>query len=226
MNKKAFRKVLAAGVLAALLLTASACSELDVVGNGSVSSFEAVLNTIPDQIAKDEANGGWSLTAPDGTARFFWSADWSKSPVYDAMLIVDAGPFLNAGLKPEMLPQEYIYADGMLMVGRDLGDTAPATGSETPLSAYAFIVANGRSAISYHMAMDHFGIALGSGMFECAKDMHEIDKDIVFVLNPEPLIAAGVNPEAVEGWAYGEVEVHQNGKTVKVFKFLKPFNLI
>jgi hypothetical protein len=51
------------------------------------------------------------------------------------------------------------------------------------------------------------------------------DKDIVFVLNPEPLIAAGVDPEKVEGWAYAQVPVEENGETTQVWKFLKPFDL-
>ena len=63
--------------------------------------------------------------------------------------------------------------------------------------------------------MDHFGVKLGGGnMFEWAKDL-EInvttkqaqDKDIVFVLSPEPLIAAGVDPQKVEGWLYSPVPV-------------------
>ncbi len=53
-----------------------------------------------------------------------------------------------------------------------------------------------RGSISYHMALDHYGVALGGGnMFEWAKDLGANDKDIVFVLDPEPLIAAGVDPQ-------------------------------
>jgi hypothetical protein len=47
----------------------------------------------------------------------------------------------------------------------------------------------------------------------------------VFVLNPEPLIAAGVDPQKVEGWAFAKVEVHMDGKPTEVDKFLKPFDL-
>ncbi len=39
---------------------------------------------------------------------------------------------------------------------------------------------------------------LGNGnMFEWAKDMQKNDKDIVFVLNPQPFIDAGVDPAKV-----------------------------
>lgn len=74
---------------------------------------------------------------------------------------------------------------------------------------------------------------LGDGnLFEWAKDMktnrstnENQDKDIVFVLNPEPLIAAGVNPDKVKGWVYTTVKVDIDGKPTDVYKFLKPFNL-
>lgn len=219
------------GVVAVLLFTATACSSLqkslDVVGNGSVTSFDAVISAIPDQVKADETNAGWSLSAPDGTIRFIWSEDWSKSPMHDVMLELDAAPFLNAGLDPEKLPENYVYYENMLMVGTKLGDNALNGGGLAPLAAYEQIVNLSRDSIGYHMELDHYGVNLGGGnMFEWAKDMSANDKDIVFVLNPEPLIAAGVDPEAVDGWAFAKVKAHVNGKSAEVDKLLKPFNLI
>ncbi|SHO51372.1 hypothetical protein [Anaerocolumna xylanovorans] len=207
---------------------------LDVVGKESITSFEKVLNTIPDKVKADEMNAGWSLEAPDGSVRFIWSEDYSKSPLHDVMLEFDAAPFVNAGLDVSKLPENYAAYEGMLMVGIKLGsDEMTYQGNPTPLAAYEQIVKKYRSSINYHTALDHYGVKLGGGnMFEWAKDMavntatdKDQDKDIVFVLNPEPLIAAGVNPEQVEGWAYAQVPVEENGKTADVYKFLKPFNL-
>ncbi len=127
MIKKMIIRILTAGAVAALLLFATACSlhkSLDVIGNGSVTAFGAVLDAVGDQIKTDEGNGGWALFAPDGTARFIWSGDWSKSPVYDAMIAFDAAPFLAAGLDPDQLPADYIYAEGTLTVGTKLGEDA------------------------------------------------------------------------------------------------------
>jgi hypothetical protein len=75
--------------------------------------------------------------------------------------------------------------------------------------------------------MDHYGISLGNGnMFEWAKDMTTNDKDIVFVLNPDPFITAGLDPNRVEGWVYAKVTVDdENGKPIQVDRLLKPFNL-
>lgn len=228
---KTLNKFIVLGFAAVLLLTSTACSQLykslDVVGNGSVTSFDAVLSAAPDQVGADEMNAGWSLSAPDGTARFIWSEDWSKSPMHDVMFEFDATPFLNAGLDPEKLPESYSFYENMLMVGVKLGDNALTyNGSPTPLAAYEQIVDLKRDSIGYHMALDHYGVDIGDGnTFEWAKDMSANDKDIVFVLNPEPFIAAGVDPEAVEGWVFAKVSVHVNGKPTEVDKFLKPFDL-
>jgi hypothetical protein len=53
------------------------------------------------------------------------------------------------------------------------------------------------------------------------------DKDIVFVLNPEPFINAGLDPARIDGWVFAKVTVDDaNGKPVEVDKILKPFDLM
>jgi hypothetical protein len=208
---------------------------LDVVGKQSVASFDAVLQAIPAQVKADETNGGWSLLAPDGTVRFIWSKDTSQSFLHDVMLELDAQPFVDAGLDVSKLPANYVSFDGMLMVGIKLGNTEfQYNGAVSPIASYEQMVNNYRASINYHTALDHYGVKLGDGnMFEWAMDMtkntatgKDQDKDIVFVLNPEPLIAAGVDSAKVVGWVYTQVPVEENGKTIQVYKFLKPFNII
>ncbi len=238
--KKSIKAIVAIGIavvaVAVLLIVIlnNVGGNLDVVGKESVTSFNTILETIPDQVKADEMNGGWSLTAPDGTVRFIWSENYSKSPLHDVMLELDAKPFVDAGLDAAKLPDSYAAYEGMLMVGTKLGsDALTYNGDATPLAAYEQIVNNYRSSINYHTTLDHYGVKLGDGnMFEWAKNLstnsvteENQDKDIVFVLNPEPLIAAGVDPEKVEGWVYAQVAVEENGQTVEVYKFLKPFNL-
>ncbi|MPM03147.1 hypothetical protein SDC9_49408 [bioreactor metagenome] len=244
--KKNIKSIAAVAAGLAMITALTACSgglkKLDVVGQQSVASFDEVLKTIPDQVTADETNAGWSLMAPDGSVRFIWSEDYSKSPLHDVMLEFDAEPFLNAGLDPDKLPDQYAYYEAempgmsggkMLMVGTKLGESDQVNGTPTALSSYELIVDKYRDSINYHTALDHFGVKLGDGnMFEWAKDMKtngydksNQDKDIVFVLNPEPLINAGVGPEKVEGWVYTQVPIEENGKTAQVWKFLKPFDL-
>lgn len=244
--KKVIRYIALLCLTGALALTTVACSRggsLDVVGKTSITSFDAVLKAIPDKVQADEQNVGWALTAPDDSARFIWSEDYSKAPLHDVMLELDAKPFLDAGLDPNKLPNNYAFYEGktmggmgskMLMVGTKLGnDKLTYSGSPTALAAYEQIVNKYRDTINYHTTLDHYGVKLGDGnMFEWAKDMKTNaynnsvqDKDIVFVLNPEPLIAAGVDPNKVAGWAYAQVPIETNGKTEQVWKLLKPFNL-
>lgn len=209
------------------VLTFVSCKQTDVVGQTSITSFESVLNVIPDNIAADEMNGGWSLSAPDGSARFIWSKDFSKSPMHDVMLEFDAQPFIDAGLDISKLPEGLVFG-GKIMVGTKLGTEALTyDGEATPLASYKKIVELKRESISYHTALDHYGVKLADGnMFEWAKDMSTNDKDIVFVLNPQVFIDAGVDPAKLEGWVFAKVPVtDENGKPIEADKFLKPFNL-
>jgi hypothetical protein len=145
------------------------------------------------------------------------------------MLEFDAAPFIGAGLNPEKLPETIAFYEGKIMVGTKLGqEVLKYQGEVTPLTSYEQIVKLKRSAIGYHGALDHYGVNLSGGnLFEWAKDMSTNDKDIVFVLNPEPFLAAGVDPNKIEGWAFAKVTVDdENGKPIEVDKILKPFNLL
>ncbi|MDR3244767.1 MAG: hypothetical protein LBT79_08485 [Elusimicrobiota bacterium] len=219
--------------IAALAFIASACSKLsknlDVVGQASIASFNAILQVIPDKVDSDDADFAWVLNAPDKSAKFIWGKDYSGSSPYDIILVFDAKPFLDAGLDINKLPNGIFidYGNGQLAVGVKLGkDALKYNGAPTPLASYEHIVNLYRSIIGYHAALDHYGITIGDGnLFEWAKDINANDKDIVFVLNPEPFIAAGVNPNKVKGWLFAKVPIDINGKPVEVDKFLKPFNL-
>jgi hypothetical protein len=172
---------------------------------------------------------GWWLSAPDSSVRFFWSQSFAKTPMHDVMFVFDAAPFIAAGLDVSKLPKTVIfYDDNMLMVGKKFGNEELIyDGHVTPLTSYGHIVKLKRGEIGYHGALDHYGINLGDGnLFEWAKDLKTNDKDIVFVLEPEPFIKAGVDPNKIDGWLFTKVTVDdKNGKPIQVDKILKPFNL-
>ncbi|MDR2759843.1 MAG: hypothetical protein LBB78_10750 [Spirochaetaceae bacterium] len=211
-----------------LALSVISCGKLDVVGTNSVKSFEKVLQQASRSVTPDEKNGGWSLTAPDNSTRFIWSRNYAESPLYDVMIEFDASPFIAAGLDPQKLPENFVFNGGKIATGTKLG-TEPLKyrGEVTPLASYEQLVKMKRKAIGYHMAMDHYGVNLGDGnLFEWAKDMAANDKDLVFVLNPEPLLKAGVDPDKIDGWIFTKVTVDdENGKPIEVDKILKPFDL-
>jgi hypothetical protein len=212
-----------------LISALGSCGRLDVVGTDSVRAFEQVLLQRPQALTADEANHGWSLTAPDNTTRFIWSRNYAESPLWDVMIEFDAAPFIKAGLDPAKLPENFAVRGGRIMTGTKLGtETLRYQGEAAPLASYEQMVRLKREAIGYHMAMDHYGVNLGGGnIFEWAKDMAANDKDLVFALNPEPLLQAGLDPTQVEGWTFTEVIVDdENGKPIGVDKILKPFNLM
>lgn len=224
------KKLTIIGLVLVMSVSLAACQATDVVGKVAVTSFEAVLNKIPDKVASDEVNNGWALTSPTGE-RFVWGKDFSTANMPDLMLEFDAKPFIDAGLDVNKLPKEtYLYVSSMdkLMVHSELGNEKfTYSGEAKPLDSFKKLVETHRSNIGYHEKLDHYGAALGNGnMFEWAKDINTNDKDIVFVLNPQPFIDAGVDPAKVEGWVFAKVEVKdEQGKAIEVDKFLKPFDL-
>ena len=214
-----------------VILLAVSCDKLDTVGIYSVRSFGELLNGAPQLVSRDEANRGWSFAAPDESARFIWSRNFAESPRFDITLEFDAAPFIAAGLDPARLPANFYFnSNGNLLVaGTKLGtEQLQYQGDVTALASYEQIVKLKRQSIGYHGAADHYGIDLGNGnLFEWAKDLKTNDKDIVFVLNPEPFIAAGTDPDRIEGWLFTKVTVDdKNGRPVEVDKLLKPFNLL
>lgn len=220
------KRILLALLTSIALFGLTACGKLDVVGDQSEKSFDAVLTAMKAKVAADDTFGGWSITSPDNEARFLWSKDFSKTNT-DAYLEVDAQPFIDAGLDVSKLPEGMVVGD-KIIVGTDLGDeNITYVGEASPLDSYKKLVKHYRDNISYHAALDHYGVKLGNGnMFEWAKDMKTNDKDIVFVLNPQPFIDAGVDPAALESWVFAKVEtMDDNGKKIQVDKFLKPFDL-
>ena len=114
------------------------------------------------------------------------------------------------------------------MVGQSLGETKfSADASKTADATMKELIRVSRSTLGYHEAMGHYGIDLGNGnKFEWAKDVSTNDKDIVFILDPQQFIDAGVDIENIEGWVYGTVKVmDENDNEIEVQKLLKPFNL-
>jgi len=217
------------GALAAVVIALAGCSALDVVGTNAISTFGTLMETEKGNVTQDTASGRWTLASPGGES-FEWSLDFA-APGPSFRMAFDATPFLDAGLDPSKLSAGrygYEAASKTLSLSFEVGkDAFTYKGTPTPLDTFKEIVRTHRANIGYHAALDHYGIALGDGnMFEWAKDMIKNDKDIVFVLNPEPLKAAGVDPAKITGWIFTKIPVKDSaGKTVDVDKFVKPYNM-
>ena len=232
MIKKAMFKIAAIALLAGSFFTllqsnASALLFTDVVGKGAITSFKAMLEALPDKAISNESGKMWVLTTPDKSVFFAWSVDKKAVLQSDIMFWFSANPFLKAGLDINKFPKELLSGDKIVIGAKIKQTVVSAKESITPLSSFEQIVESDRDRIGYHSEMDHYGLNFSGGnVFEWAKNIGKNDKDIVFVLNPQIFIEAGVNPSKVEGWIFGQVTVADSkGKMVKVDKFLKPFNL-
>lgn len=224
------KKMIVGAVVLTLVLALAGCQGTDVVGKVAVTSFESILKTVGDKVTADDQNGGWSLKSVGGE-RFIWSRDFSAENKPDLIMELDAVPFLDAGLNPEKLDKGvYLYdpASKILKVYTELGaDKFAYSGESEPLDSFKQLVATHRDSIAYHEKLDHYGVAFGNGnVFEWAKDTASNDKDIVFILNPQPLIDGGVDPANVKEWVFAQVEIkNDQGKDELVDKFLKPYDL-
>lgn len=204
--------VLVAALFVSIILTAGGTA--DALKTYAVRSFGLVAEKT--QTREDGENGGWQLSPDGGATVFFWGGNLT------AGLRTSAAPFLAAGLDISKLPAGYAVDNDLFTVSI----AANSAGGDSALSAMQSVVNANRSLIGYHSAMGHFNISLGNGnAFEWAQSTEENEKDVVFALAPEPLVAAGLDPEAVEGWTYDKVEMHEDGKTMQVYMLMKAFNL-
>ena len=111
----------------------------------------------------------------------------------------------------------------------DEGAGTFSDGAESqPLQALQDLVHNHRMMLGYHTALGHFGLALGGGnMVEWAKDQQANDKYLVFVLNPQAFVDAGVDVANVQGWVLADVPVMDaQGRKSTARKLLKFYDLV
>lgn len=205
----------------------------DVTAAYAKSSSAALLASLPDGSEVGPAeDGGWKFSAPDGNAEFTWN--WNPSAetagAYAAAVRTPAAPFLAAGLNPSLMPEGVLRGDELVFGFQPDQAAGASTGAADgdPASSFARLIDAFRDRIGYHIQLQHFGLDLGGGnLLEWARDPIANSLDLVFVLDPEPFLRAGVDKDKVEGWIFGSVIVHDaaSGRRVEVPKFLKPFNL-
>ena len=209
--------IILAVVLIAVLAGCTAKPVVETPVDPSVVSFEALSQSIEWKSEGDK----FTLVAPDQSVSLAIAQSFTSEN--DVVMSVDAAPFIAAGLDVTKLP-EGLFVDGRLNYVTSIdGNTTYANVTE----AFTDILSIQADLVGYHAALDHYGLSLQDGnVFEWAADVNTNDKDIVFVLNPQTLIDAGTNVEAVEAWIFAEVEImHADGTMKMVPKLLKPFDL-
>lgn len=220
-TKKPLAIVLALTVMASLL---AGCAATDVVAKYAASSYGSIATAMGAAV-----NDGFHLVQSPTGDQFSLAVDLSGST--DALLALDAAPFLAAGLDPAKLPtrqgSSWTVEDGRLVGRFDLASGGKAA-SVKPDVIMASLVSSARSRIGYHSQLGHYGVMLDDdAMVEWAAKARKNDKDWVIVIDPSLVTDAGGNHEAVEGWVLAMVPVDgPDGKMIEVQKLLRPVDII
>ena len=212
------KKILTAvAAIAAATVLFVGCASTDVVQKYSKQSFSDILKADPSLVSEGNSND-YVLTV-DGKTHLTISRDYSKSEE-DIVLSTPIQPFVNAGLDVSKLGKGYRADSTTFSL---VTDFSKGTGrKDTPEQALFESVTADRKALTYHQALDHYGIVLNGGKFEFAKDYTKNDKDIVFAIAAKPLRALGVDVQKVEGWTFKTMK-DESGKDVDLL--LKTYNL-
>lgn len=224
-------RILTVSLVLAAVVFGAAFVAPDVVAVYAVQSLDVLLHAPGVTIARRDVAGAWVLTSP-GVETFMFGGN-APSGSNELVVTLDARPFLAAGLDPSLLPAGVqLNGDGAhasLVMTYEVGVGTFSDAAESqPLQALQDLVHNHRAMLGYHVALGHFGLALGGGnMLEWAQDMRANDKDLVFVLNPQPFVDVGVDVANVQGWVLADVSVMDaQGRKSTVRKLLRFYNLV
>lgn len=227
--KKSKLSVIVVFFIAALLIL-TGCEVTDLVAKVAVTSFDSLVKEVPDKVAFDDKKDGWAISGLDDKERAILSRDFSGGTP-DIAVEFNAAPFIEAGLDVAKLPgDQYMYDEStgdITMPYEYGGDKFGAGAGKSALDLFKQIVKTHRSIIGYHEEGDHYKIDLGRGnLFGWAKDVSTNKADLVFVLNPKPLVDAGVDAAKIKEWIFTKLPVtDKDGKPAQVEVFMKAFNI-
>ncbi|MCL2014132.1 MAG: hypothetical protein FWG69_04005 [Oscillospiraceae bacterium] len=195
--------------------------QLDKPRREMVRAFGDIIEVYPTQGSSAD---GWFIAAPDNDAMFIWNN-------MGMSINVNIKEFADAGLDISKL-------DGNAENGRLIYTTAPYINPDPepqpePFAQFKNNMKHIKSYTGYHIETDSYKVEIQEGStFNWA---HNIEKDtntgekqyrdISFILSPEPLIAAGVDPEKVDSWEYIPITYFDGVETLEVYKFVKSFDI-
>lgn len=208
--------MLLTAALAALLLILSACAQADVVKTYSVQSWNSIEGQFPNIL--NESDEGYEISA-DNETKLLVDKNYAGLDG-DIRIMTPLAPFVEAGLDPDALGEGFAADEDSLYAIGEYGDKDDKLTSSS--AALFQSVELDRNVLGYHTDLDHYGIALIKGKFEFAKDYTKNDKDLVFVLQADPIRDAGADVENIEGWVF-KVMKDEKGNDNNVL--LKPYDL-
>lgn len=202
------KKIRFIGLIVAISIVVFGCQASDVVANYGIKSWQELQLNMVDQVIINEQS--ITIMSPTDTEQFIYG-DESK-------LHIDKAVFIEAGLDITKLTNEVRLIDEQLVIELTLSYSVNPT--------FEKLIRDNRDSLDYHPDHDIYELMLGGGnSLRWAKDIATNERDLVFVLNPEPFILAGLDPEKLEGWKYTKVQIMEHGKTKEVERLLKIYNI-
>ena len=185
-----------------LTLALPSCSVFDSKTRDAARAFGVAMELYP---AEEYEESRWRITAPDGDAML----------AFDNMgvdMAVDAAPFAAAGADLSKLDtaQTIFYPDGESLNFSSPGsDMLNRNIKSTPLAQFEYNLQCLRDYLSYSEDTGRYSLNVDGldnkiAFFEWAKDPGKDDKRMSFVIDAQPFINAGVDPESVEGWEFAQ----------------------
>ena len=207
------KMLISIALVLALILTG--CSPLNAEQRDAVRAFEDLLAVLPAEGDGRDDTGAWRITAPDGSAWFEWYNQGVLMGV-DTRPFISSGPDSTLGVDTPLI----FFAPGFNMLNLDVQPTA--------IKQFEKDAAYIRERIGYAFSTDRYYIDIdGLGnRIEFARDTATNDKDIVFMINAQPLIEKGADSNKVEGWSYELIlSGDADGNPTEVWKFVKVLNV-
>ena len=192
-------------IASAIMLSAS--QKLDIVANYAVESFER----LGEGIGLDSYDKRlYDVYSPDGTEIFSFGES--------VRLTVDMALFTVAGFDPDRFGGEAAVEGTRFTIPSSNVEGVGAANTNSVFDTFENVLRNNRHALEYHMDHDLFELHLGGGnTFRWAKDWRTNTRGMTFVLNPQPFINAGLEPENLEGWTLANINIMlglESGQTV------------
>ena len=196
-------------------ITLSANPKVDVVANYAVESFRSLGEEI-GLSGNDERL--YDVYSPDGTEVFSFGES--------VRLTIDTGWFAKAGFDPDKFGGEAAVEDSRLTIISDHVEGVAAANGDNIFDTFEKVLRSNRHALEYHMDHDLFELHLGGGnTYRWAKDWRTNTRGMTFVLNPKPLVEAGLETENLEGWTFANINMmHGPEKGQTVPRLLKNYS--
>ena len=198
-------------IISSILLVSLAGCGRSETGNkdsdSALKAFNAIVKEYPKNKGFHSALQHWGFKLPTGD-KFEWTKDTSANKV-DFAMVIAADPLIKAGLdvtkldankwvyKPAAL-EEGVNQPNRLIKPYNASDKKQmSNGSEDALRR---ILKQDPMLIKYNKEEKHFMLMLGDGsQVHWAETLGKTTEDMEFVLNPEPLIKAGLDVNKLEG---------------------------